>query len=252
MENIVLITGATSGIGKATAYQFAKNGYNLILTGRRHERLSEVIDEVQEKYGIQAKGLEFDVRYKEEIAQAFDELPEEWKQVDILVNNAGVVLGLEPIDQGDMEDWDVMIDTNVKGLLYVIKTVVPIMVERKFGYIINIGSIAGKEVYPNGNVYCATKHAVDAINRALRVDLLKHNIRVSSINPGTVKTDISLIRFKGDREKAKKVYEGYEPLVADDIADLVYYVATRPQHVNINELTVVPRAQANVFLWDKA
>lgn len=245
MSKIVLITGATSGIGEACAHIFAREHYDLILTGRREERLQEVVSALREKYGVQVQAINLDVRNRADVERKLEELPDRWKSVDVLINNAGLSLGLDPIQNGSIEDWDIMIDTNVKGLLYVTKVVASWMIRRKQGHIVNIGSLAGKETYANGNVYCATKHAVDALNKGMRIDLLPHNIRVTAINPGAVETEFSEIRFKGDKERAKKVYEGYEPLVADDIADLIWFAVSRPPHVNITDLLVTPTAQAN-------
>lgn len=244
MAKIALITGATSGIGAACADTFATQGYDLILVARRENLLDSQAQQLNEKYGVKIKRLVADVRDKENINYVLDTLPAEWKNVDVLVNNAGLSQGLDPIDKGDTEDWDTMIDTNVKGLLYVTKVVSGWMVERKQGHIINIGSIAGKEVYPNGNVYCATKHAVDALSKGMRIDLLPHNIKVTQINPGMVETEFSIVRFKGDENRAKKVYDGLEPLIAQDIADAIWYVVSRPAHVNINDMLIMPTAQA--------
>lgn len=244
MAKIALITGATSGIGAACADTFAAQGYDLVLVARRENLLDTQAQQLHEKYGVKIKKLIADVRDKENINYVLDTLPAEWKNVDILVNNAGLSQGLDPIDKGDTNDWDTMIDTNVKGLLYVTKVVSGWMVERKQGHIINIGSIAGKEVYPNGNVYCATKHAVDALSKGMRIDLLPHNIKVTQINPGMVETEFSIVRFKGDENRAKKVYDGLEPLIAQDIADAIWYVVSRPAHVNINDMLIMPTAQA--------
>lgn len=244
MAKIALITGATSGIGAACADTFAAEGYDLILVARRENLLDTQAQQLNEKYGVKIKKLIADVRDKENINYVLDTLAAEWKNVDVLVNNAGLSQGLDPIDKGDTNDWDTMIDTNVKGLLYVTKVVSGWMVERKQGHIINIGSIAGKEVYPNGNVYCATKHAVDALSKGMRIDLLQHNIKVTQINPGMVETEFSIVRFKGDENRAKKVYDGLEPLIAQDIADAIWYVVSRPAHVNINDMLIMPTAQA--------
>lgn len=244
MAKIALITGATSGIGAACADTFAAQGYDLVLVARRENILDTQAQQLHEKYGVKIKKLTADVRDKENINYVLDTLPTEWKNVDVLVNNAGLSQGLDPIDKGDTNDWDTMIDTNVKGLLYVTKVVSGWMVERKQGHIINIGSIAGKEVYPNGNVYCATKHAVDALSKGMRIDLLPHQIKVTQINPGMVETEFSIVRFKGDENRAKKVYDGLEPLIAQDIADAIWYVVSRPAHVNINDMLIMPTAQA--------
>ena len=242
---LALITGATSGIGRASAELFAKNGINLIITGRREERLNFLRDELCKKYKVQVLSLCFDVRSLKEVETAITSLPENFKNIDILLNNAGLASGLSPIQDGDIEDWDKMIDTNIKGLLYVTKMVTPLMINSKKGHIINIGSIAGKETYANGNVYCASKHAVDALNKGMRIDLLPHGIKVSSINPGMVETEFSIVRFHGDTERAKKAYEGMQPLTAEDIAETIFWVATRPAHVNINEVIIMPTVQAN-------
>lgn len=243
-----LITGATSGIGKACAHTFAKEGYRLILVARRENELVKIAKHLADKYAVAVETLVADVRDNAALTQVLESLAEDWKAVDVLVNNAGLSQGLDPIDKGDTNDWDTMIDTNVKGLLYVTKIVSGWMVSRKKGHIINIGSIAGKEVYPNGNVYCATKHAVDALNKGMRMDLLPHGIKVTAINPGMVETEFSVVRFKGDEDKAKKVYEGLEPLLADDIADAIWYVVSRPAHVNINDMLIMPTAQASATL----
>ena len=241
---LVLITGATSGIGKSTAELFAKNGYYLIITGRRAERLQGVKQDL-EKLGVNVLTLCFDIRKLNEVKAAIASIPSEMKQIDILVNNAGLASGLSTIQDGDIDDWEKMIDTNVKGLLYITREIAPLMVESRKGHIINIGSIAGKEVYANGNVYCATKHAVDALNKGMRIDLLPHGIKVTSINPGMIETEFSVVRFHGDEERAKKVYEGINPLTPEDIAETIYWTASRPAHVNINELIIMPTAQAS-------
>lgn len=245
MAKIALITGSTSGIGAACADTLAAQGYDLILVARRENLLETQSQELATKHGVKIKKIQADVRDKENINYVLEILPAEWKNVDVLVNNAGLSQGLDPIDKGDTDDWDRMIDTNVKGLLYVTKVVATWMVERKKGHIINIGSIAGKEVYPNGNVYCATKHAVDALNKGMRIDLLPHGIKVTAINPGMVETEFSIVRFKGDENRAKKVYDGLEPLIAQDIADAIWYVVSRPAHVNISDMLIMPTAQAS-------
>ncbi len=242
---IALITGATSGIGKSTALEFAKNGYDLIITGRRQERLTELKTELSQKYKVKVCDLCFDVRVEEQVNKAINSLPNDFKTIDVLVNNAGLAAGLSSIQQGKLEHWEQMIDTNIKGLLYVTKHVAALMIPNKKGHIINLGSIAGKEVYANGNVYCATKHAVDALNKGMRIDLLPHGIKVSSINPGMVETEFSIVRFDGDEERAKKVYENIVPLKPEDIAETIYWMASRPAHVNINDLIIMPTIQAN-------
>ncbi len=242
---IVLITGATSGIGKSTAEEFAKNGHHLILTGRRNERLQELKTELEKIHSITVLTLCFDVRSEDEVKNAIASIPSKFKPIDVLVNNAGLAAGLASVQDGNIEHWEQMIDTNVKGLLYVSKHVAQLMIQVKKGHIINVGSIAGKEVYANGNVYCATKHAVDALNKGMRIDLLPHNIKVSSINPGMVETEFSIVRFDGDTERAKKVYENIVPLKPEDVAETIYWMATRPAHVNINDLIIMPTIQAN-------
>lgn len=244
-----LITGATSGIGKATAQIFAKNNIQLILCGRRSERLAQLKEELNKLAKVTT--LQFDVRNKEEVFNAIASLPKEFQQIDILINNAGNAHGLSTIQDGDTDDWDAMIDINVKGLLYVSKAILPKMVERNEGFVVNIGSIAGKEVYPNGNVYCASKYAVNALNKAMRIDLNKHNIRVSAIHPGAVETEFSEVRFKGNIDKAKNVYKGFEALQAEDIADIIHFVVTRPNHVTIEDLVVYPTAQASATILNK-
>ncbi|MDR9455863.1 MAG: SDR family NAD(P)-dependent oxidoreductase [Salegentibacter sp.] len=238
-----LITGASSGIGRATARLLAREEIQLIICGRRKDRLAELRDELQKLVPVHV--LRFDVRDKNEVFKNIKHLPEEFQKIDILVNNAGNAHGLDPIESGNTDDWDAMLDINVKGLLYVSKAVIPGMIERKNGHIINIGSTAGKEVYPNGNVYCASKHAVDALNQGMRIDLNKYKIKVGAVNPGLTQTEFSEVRFKGNTEKAKKVYEGYKALEAQDIAEIIYFMISRPIHVNIADLTVMPTAQAN-------
>ena len=240
-----MITGATSGFGRATAIRFAKEGYNIIITGRRKDKLAELRKELL-SYKINVLTLNFDVRKRDEVSMVIETLSQEWKEIDILVNNAGLAAGLDHIDKGDIDDWESMIDTNIKGLLYVTRAVAPLMVARNYGHIFNISSIAGKEVYEKGNVYCASKHAVDALSKSMRIDLLKHNIKVTNIAPGMAETEFSLVRFKGDGEKAKAVYKGIDALKAEDIADVIYYCATLPAHVCINDLTITPTAQAGV------
>lgn len=243
------ITGATSGIGKATAQLFAQNNIKLVLCGRRNDRLLQL----KEALGnlTEVTTLQFDVSNKKEVFEAVASLPPSFKKIDILINNAGNAHGLSTIQEGNIDDWDAMIDINVKGLLYVSRAILPQMVERNDGFVVNIGSIAGKEVYPNGNVYCASKYAVNALNKAMRLDLNKHNIRVSAIHPGAVETEFSKVRFKGDKEKAKNVYKGFKPLQPEDIADIIYFVVTRPYHVNIEDLTVYPTAQASATILNR-
>jgi len=239
-----MITGATSGIGKATAIKLAKLGFNLIITGRREERLVELQGKL-EKEGVKTKILCFDIRDTKSIEGAVSKIENEWKNIDILVNNAGLAAGADPIQNGLWSDWEQMIDTNIKGLLYLSKQIIPLMIDRKKGHIINISSIAGKETYANGNVYCATKHAVEAITKGMRIDLLPHNIKVSSVSPGMVETEFSVVRFHGDQNKADNVYAGLTPLYANDIADTIEFIVTRPAHVNINDILIMPTAQAS-------
>ncbi|CAN5896066.1 hypothetical protein BH11BAC7_BH11BAC7_19490 [soil metagenome] len=242
---IALITGATAGFGKATAELFAANGWNLILCGRRKLRLDVLEKQLKEKFKVEVTTLSFDIRNNDEVKKAIASLQEKWTAIDLLLNNAGLASGLSGIQDGNTDDWEQMIDTNVKGLLYMTRCVAPLMTANKKGHIINIGSIAGKEVYANGNVYCATKHAVDALTKAMRIDLLAHNIRVTQIAPGMAETEFSIVRFNGDDERAKSVYKGLEPLRAEDIAETAWWVANRPAHVNINDIVIMPTAQAN-------
>lgn len=245
MHKNVLITGATSGFGLATARIFAKNGHRLIITGRREERLNKLAVELKAEFGVEVLPLVFDVRDSKAVQAAADNLPVEWRNIDVLVNNAGLAVGLGPIQEGVIDDWERMIDTNIKGLLYMTRAFAPFMIARKSGHIINIGSIAGKEVYPNGNVYCATKYAVDALSKAMRTDMLKHGIKVTQIAPGAAETEFSVVRFKGDQTAADNFYKGFAPLTGEDIAEIVYYVTTLPAHVCINDLVVTPTAQAS-------
>lgn len=249
MQQTALITGATSGIGKATAQLFAKNNISLIICGRRIEKLQHLQQELSQFTKVHI--LQFDVRYNKEVQKAIDSLPNDFKHIDILINNAGNAHGLDSIQNGNIDDWDAMIDGNVKGLLYVSKAIIPQMVERNNGFILNIGSIAGKDVYPNGNVYCASKFAVNALNKGMRIDLNQHNIRVCAIHPGLVETEFSDVRFKGNSEKAKTVYQGYKALQPEDIADIIHFVVTRPYHVNIEDLIVYPTAQASATIVNK-
>ena len=248
-NKIALITGATSGIGMATAKIFAKNNIDVVLCGRRQERLDALKIELEKEVAVHT--LNFDVRNKTAVLEQINSLPPEFLDVDILINNAGNAHGLEPIQDGSLEDWDAMLDINVKGLLYVSKAVIPNMIAKKSGHIINVGSTAGKEVYPNGNVYCASKHAVDAINQGMRIDLNPYNIRIGAVNPGMVETEFSEVRFKGDTAKAAKVYQGFKPLQALDIADIIHFVVTRPYHVNIADLVVMSTAQASSTIVNK-
>lgn len=248
MNKTVLITGATSGIGRATAEIFASNKYNLIITGRRNDRLSSLENDLIKNFKIKVLSLCFDVRVLSEVESHLGKLPDEWSNIDILVNNAGLAVGLNHINDGVIDDWERMIDTNVKGLLYVTRVISPLMIGRKKGHIINIGSIAGKEVYENGNVYCASKHAVDALSKAMRIDFVNHNIKVTNIAPGLVDTEFSIVRFKGDSEKANSPYKGMVPLSGKDIADAIYYCTNLPEHVNINDLVIMPTAQASATI----
>lgn len=251
MRKIALITGATSGLGKAIALRLAKEGYDVIIAGRRKDRLEELEREIEIKYESKVYSLCFDVRVYNEVEKAIASLPEEWKEIDILVNNAGLAVGLDPIQQGVIDDWERMIDTNIKGLLYVTRVVSPGMVVRKSGHIVNLGSIAGKGVYPNGAVYCATKHAVDALSQGMRMDMLPYNIRVTQVCPGAVNTEFSLVRFKGNQDRADLVYDGYDALTAENIADAVFYAVSQPPHVNIQDMLVMPTAQANGSMFHK-
>ena len=249
MAQTAFITGATSGIGEATAIIFAKNNIRLILCGRRVNRLESLQEKLSKLTDVTT--LNFDVSKRDEVEKAIKSLPKDFQQIDILINNAGNAHGLSTIQEGSLDDWDAMLDINVKGLLYVSKAILPQMTQRNTGFIVNIGSIAGKEVYPNGNVYCASKHAVNALNKAMRIDLNKHNIRVSGIHPGAVETEFSEVRFKGDVEKAKSVYSGYKALQAADIAEIIHFVITRPYHINIEDLVVYPTAQASATILNR-
>lgn len=249
MAQTAFITGATSGIGEATAIIFAKNNIRLILCGRRVDRLESLQEKLSKLTDVTT--LNFDVSKRDEVEKAIKSLPKDFQQIDILINNAGNAHGLSTIQEGSLDDWDAMLDINVKGLLYVSKAILPQMTQRNTGFIVNIGSIAGKEVYPNGNVYCASKHAVNALNKAMRIDLNKHNIRVSGIHPGAVETEFSEVRFKGDVEKAKSVYSGYKALQAADIAEIIHFVITRPYHINIEDLVVYPTAQASATILNR-
>lgn len=244
MKKIALITGATSGIGQATALKAAEAGFDIIITGRRDDRLQHLAEEIRKK-GSEVLTLCFDVRDAEAVKKAINSLEDKWKNIDVLVNNAGLAVGVSPLQEGIVDDWERMIDTNVKGLLYITRAVAPLMIQKNSGHIVNIASIAGKEVYPGGNVYCATKHAVDALSRAMRTDMLKHNIKVTNIAPGMVETEFSLVRYKGDAEAAKNVYKGMIPLSNEDIADTILFAITRPAHVCLNDIVIMPTAQAN-------
>ncbi len=245
INKTALITGASAGFGKATAEILAANGWNLIICGRRKVRLDVLERQLKEKYKVDVLSLSFDIRFNEEVKKAIATLTDQWKEIDLLVNNAGLASGFAAIQEGNTDDWELMIDTNVKGLLYMTRCIAPMMIARKQGHIINIGSVAGKEVAALGNVYCATKHAVDALTKAMRIELLSHNIKVTQIAPGMAETEFSIVRFKGDDERAKNVYKGIEPLHAEDIAETIWWIVSRPPHVNINDIVIMPTAQAN-------
>lgn len=247
----VLITGATSGFGKAMAEKFASNNNNVIITGRRADRLHELAGQLTATHKVSVHPLEFDVRDRVAVFNAIEQLPPAFKNIDILINNAGLALGRDYFEDADTQDWEIMIDTNVKGVMYVTKAVLPVMIERKQGHIINMGSIAGKEVYERGNGYCASKYALDALSQSMRVDLLRHKIKVTAIHPGAAETEFSMVRFKGNAAAADKMYEGYQPLSAADVADVVYYAATLPSHVCINDLVLTCLAQANSYYLNK-
>jgi 3-hydroxy acid dehydrogenase / malonic semialdehyde reductase len=251
MTNLVFITGATSGIGKASAEIFARNSHRLIICGRRAERLDALKKELAGKYHAEVMALPLDVTDNSRVQEAIQELPHDWQGIDILVNNAGLALGFDPVQNGDVADWERMIDTNIKGLLYVSRAIMPGMISRRKGHIVNVGSVAGKEAYINGNVYCATKHAVDALTRSMRIDLLRHGIRVSQIAPGAVETEFALVRFGGDERRAKDVYRGYRPLSPADVANAIYFMCSVPEHVCINDMVIMPSAQANTVHWNK-
>lgn len=246
MNRIALVTGATAGIGRAIATALADEKWDLILTGRRVKQLSEVVKELEQAHpDIRVMGINFDVREKDQVDHYLSGLPESWRDISLLVNNAGLAVGLNPVNEGVLDDWERMIDTNLKGLLYVSKIVSNLMINRGGGHIVNIGSIAGKEVYAKGNVYCASKHAVDALTKGMRIDLLPYNIKVSQICPGAVETEFSQVRFKGDMAKAAEVYKGFQPLKAEDIANALMFIVNLPDHVNINDMVIMPKAQAN-------
>lgn len=251
MNKNILVTGATSGFGKAIAEKFAMAGWNCIITGRRKERLQKINEDLQTRYGIKVLALCFDVQDKNAVFEALQNLADNWRKIDVLVNNAGLALGRDSFENADMEDWETMINTNVKGLLYVSKAVIPYMIGAGGGHIINMGSVAAKEVYANGNVYCASKQAVDAISKAQRIDLLPHKIKVTCIHPGAANTEFANVRFKNDEAKAAEIYRGYEPLYAEDIADICFYTASLPAHVCLNDIVVTCTAQANAFYTHK-
>jgi 3-hydroxy acid dehydrogenase / malonic semialdehyde reductase len=244
MKKIVLITGATSGIGEATAWKLAQNNFNLILTGRRNERLQLLKSKLESETQAEVLTLCFDVRNRLDTEEAMKNLPEKWQKVDVLINNAGLAVGLSSIANGDPDDWESMIDTNIKGLLYISKIISGKMIDHGEGHIINISSIAGRETYPMGNVYCASKYAVQALTKGMRLDFLQHGIKVTSVCPGAVDTEFSLVRFKGDQQRANKVYEGFTPLYAEDVAETILFIVTRPKHVNIDDILIMPTDQA--------
>lgn len=251
MSQIVFITGATAGFGKACAEKFAANGYDLILNGRRVERLQELADSLERKYNVAVYQLPFDVQDQQAVMTSIDNLPEEWKQIDVLINNAGLALGRDYFEEANLDDWNTMVDTNIKGFMYVAQAVSKLMAVRKQGHIINLGSVAGKEIYEKGNMYCATKFAVDALNKAMRVDLLRHNIKVTGIHPGAAETEFSLVRFKGDESTAKSIYNGLKPLTPEDVAEAIWYTTTVPPHVCINDLVITCTQQANALYFNR-
>jgi 3-hydroxy acid dehydrogenase / malonic semialdehyde reductase len=251
MNRKAIITGATSGIGYATARLLAENKFDLVITGRRKERLLKLKGELETGYKVKVLELCFDVRSRPEVIQAFSKLTDEWKSIEVLINNAGLASGLNSIQEGDIGDWEQMIDTNFKGLLYVTKEVLPLMIACEKGHIVNISSIAGHEEYEKGNVYCASKHAVSSLSKSMRIDLVKHNIKVTDVSPGMVETEFSVVRFHGDKQAAKKFYEGFIPLSAYDVADAILYILTRPSHVCINEMLIMPTAQASASVVNK-
>ncbi len=258
MSKIVFITGATSGFGEACAYRFATNGYDMIINGRRTERLQTLAAELEKKYNVAVLQLPFDVQDEKAVFDAIQNIPTDWQAIDVLINNAGLALGRDYFEDGDLSDWNTMIDTNIKGFLYVGKAVSQLMVKKTpekssglAGHIINLGSVAGKQVYEKGNVYCATKFAVDAISQGMRIDLLRHNIKVTCINPGAAETEFSKVRFKGDTATAKKIYDGIQPLTADDVAEVIYYCTTLPPHVCINDLSITCTQQADAIFFNR-
>jgi NADP-dependent 3-hydroxy acid dehydrogenase YdfG len=244
MKQIALITGATSGIGEATALLLAKNDYNIIVTGRRQEKLFLLKEKIESETGSKVLMLNYDIRNLSENEAAIQSIPAEWQKIDVLINNAGLAAGFTTVQEGVIDDWERMIDTNIKGLLYITRLISPKMIERGSGHIINVSSVAGKETYPLGNVYCATKHAVQSLTKAMRIDLLKHGIKVSSVCPGAVDTEFSVVRFNGDTDRAKQVYKGFTPLYAQDIAETILFMVTRPKHVNIDDVLIMPTDQA--------
>ncbi|MCC7525602.1 MAG: SDR family NAD(P)-dependent oxidoreductase [Chitinophagaceae bacterium] len=251
MEKIVFITGATSGFGEACAIRFAEAGYDTIITGRRKDRLEKLQQTIEEKFDVNVLPLAFDVSNRQETFKSINEIPENWRHIHILINNAGLALGRDFFDEADIDEWDTMLDTNVKGLLYVSKAILPFMIAQGKGHIINLGSVAAKEVYERGNVYCASKFAVEAISRSMRIDLLRHHIKVTAIHPGAAETEFSLVRFKGDAAQAESVYQGFKPLTANDVAEVIYYCTTVPDHVCINDLVICPAQQASAIYFHK-
>jgi 3-hydroxy acid dehydrogenase / malonic semialdehyde reductase len=251
MRKTAMVTGASSGFGYASAFMLAKNGYNLILNARRKDRIEELSRTLKEQYKIAVHELIFDVRDRKAVSESIQSLPEEFTPVDVLINNAGLALGLSELHDGNPDDWDTMIDTNVKGLLYVSKAIIPGMIKGGRGHIINIGSIAGRETYPKGNVYCATKHAVDSLTKAMRIELVQHNIKVTQVSPGAADTEFSLVRFKGNKDVASNIYKGYTPLYAEDIARSIEFCISQPSHVNIDDILIMPSAQASATIFNK-
>lgn len=251
MSNLVFITGATSGFGKACACKFAAHGYDLILNGRRKDRLEILQSSLQSKFNIAVCTMAFDVQLQDEVFSAVNSISGEWQNIDVLINNAGLALGRDYFEEANLDDWNTMLDTNVKGLVYTTKAILPFMIKRKQGHIINLGSVAGKEVYEKGNMYCASKFAVDALSQSMRVDLLRHNIKVTAIHPGAAETEFGVVRFKGDEKTAQSVYEGLTPLTAEDVADVIYYCTTLPPHVCINDLVITCTQQAGTFYFNR-
>lgn len=251
MTKIAFITGATAGFGEACSWKFAANGYDLILNGRRRDKLQALADELENKYNVAVMQLAFDVRDQPSVYHSIEGLPDDWKKIDVFINNAGLALGRDHFDEADLHDWNTMVDTNVKGFMYMAQAVSKLMVKEKQGHIINLGSVAGKQVYEKGNVYCATKFAVDALNQAMRIDLLRHGIKVTSINPGAAETEFSIVRFKGDEKTAKSIYDGIKPLSAEDVAEVIFYCTTLPEHVCINDLSITCTQQADAIFFNR-
>src|SRR5690606_15593358 len=251
MNKIVFITGATSGFGEACALRFAEAGYDIIINGRRADRLKRLKNDIEEKFSVKVLSLPFDVSKRNDVFSAVDTITGNWRNIDVLINNAGLALGRDFFDEADLDEWDTMIDTNVKGLLYVSRAVLPLMISQNKGHVINLGSVAAKEVYEKGNVYCASKFAVDALSKSMRIDMLRHNIKGTAVHPGAAETEFSLVRFKGDEAKANAVYEGFQPLTAKDVADVIFYCTTVPAHVCINDLVICPSQQADAIYFHK-